>query len=158
MSSGIAENRDHHIRGAVDDLRHIGEIRGAIDIAAQLHDAAHAVEIATAGGAQMCQNVQCAQPRRLAPFLQIDTGAELADMAAFAVPLADLPGDKDEIAGHHERHVIGHRRGRFGQYDRQFLEPRLDLSAHRRCLHCHRATRLYRGPGRRRKTVLLAQG
>src|SRR3954463_12450577 len=82
----------------------------------------------------MCQDVQRAQPCRLAALVDADPGAELADVAALAVPLTDLPSDKDEVAGDSVRHVIGHWRGRFRQLDPELRQPRLDFSAHRRCL------------------------
>src|SRR5258708_911722 len=69
--------------------------------------------------------------RRVLTVGDADRGAELADKAAFAVPLADLAGDEDEAAGNRERPVIGHRCGGLRQLDAELLEPRLDLSAHR---------------------------
>ena len=90
VAPDVAEHLDHQIGSAVDDLRHVGELGRAVDEAAQLHDAAHPVEIAAAGDAQMGNDVERAQPRRVAAVGDGDAGAELADMAALAVPLADL--------------------------------------------------------------------
>ena len=56
-------------------------------------------------------------------------------MAALAVPLADLAGDEHEVARHRERDVIRQGRGRLRQLDAEFLEPRVDPSAHAVSLH-----------------------
>ena len=50
---GIAEHRDHQIGGAVDHLRHLGEVGRAVDEAAKAQDPLHPVEVAVAGGLQM---------------------------------------------------------------------------------------------------------
>src|SRR5204863_9359121 len=122
---------DHQIGGAVDHLRHVGEIGGAVDEAAEPQTAAYAVEIAAGRDLQVRDDVEGAETRRLLSVGDADRGAELADKAALAIPLADLAGDENEIARHRERHVIGEGRGRLRQFDAELLEPRLDLSAHR---------------------------
>src|SRR5262249_38187045 len=129
--SGVAEYLDHQVGGAVDDLRHIGEVGCAIDKAANPQATAYAVKIAAGGDAEMRDEVQRAETRGLLAVGDADAGAELPDKAPFAVPLADLPGDEDLIAGEGERHVIGQGRRRLRQFDAKLTEPRFDLSAHR---------------------------
>src|SRR6266568_1798419 len=99
MTAEIAEHRDHQIRGAVDHLGHVGELPGAVDKPADPQTSAHAVEIAAAGDAQMGEDVERAELCRLTAVGDADPGAELALKAELAVPLADLAGDEDEIAG-----------------------------------------------------------
>src|SRR5229473_8419508 len=53
MAAAIAEHRDHQVGGAVDHLRHVGELRGAVDKSAEAQAPRHAVEIAAAGNPQM---------------------------------------------------------------------------------------------------------
>src|SRR5437764_5854914 len=55
---GIAEDLDHDIGGAVDDLRHAAELRRAVDEAAEPQHAADAVEIAAGCGARLRQHVE----------------------------------------------------------------------------------------------------
>src|SRR5438094_6780269 len=131
MTAGIAEHLDHQIGGAVDHRRHVGESGGAVDEAAEPQTAAHAVEIAAGRDLQVRDDVEGAETRRLLSVGDADRGAELADKAALAIPLADLAGDENEIARHRERHVIGKGCGRLRQFDAELLEPRLDVSAHR---------------------------
>src|SRR5712691_12783817 len=144
MAAAIAKHCDHQVGGAVDHLRHVGELRGAVDKPADSQAAAHAVEIAAAGDPQMRQDVERAEPRCLPPVGDADSGAELPDKAKLAIPLADLTRDEDEIAGNRERNVIRHRRCRLRQFDAELVEPRLDLSAHRLPLHRLDPTRLRR--------------
>src|SRR5712692_5763104 len=53
MAPDIAEQFDHQVGGAVDYLRHVGELRRAVDKPAEPQNAADPVEIATAGDAQL---------------------------------------------------------------------------------------------------------
>ena len=41
-----------------------------------------------------------------------------------------LARDEQQVAGPHEGHVIGQRRHRFGQFDADLRQPRLDPSGH----------------------------
>src|SRR5205085_10770523 len=134
--AGIAKHLDHQIGGAVDHLRHVGELGRAVDKPAEPQTAADAVEIAAGGDLQMRDDVERTEPRRLLPLGDADAGAELADKAPLAIPLADLPGDKDEVAGDCERNVVRQRSGWLGQFDAELLEPRFDRSAHRLPLRC----------------------
>src|SRR5712691_2283929 len=61
MAAAIAEHRDHQVGGAVDHLRHVGELRGAVDKPADPQTAAHAVEIAAASDPQMGEDVERAK-------------------------------------------------------------------------------------------------
>src|SRR2546421_2613064 len=65
MTAGIAEHLDHQIGGAVDHLRHVGEIGGAVDEAAEPQTAAYAVEIAAGRDLQVRDDVEGAETRRL---------------------------------------------------------------------------------------------
>src|SRR3954454_13368957 len=95
VPDGIAEHLDHQVGSAVDHLRHVGEVGRAIDESAKPQATAHPVEIAATGDAQLGEDVEGAEPRRLAPFVNGDAAAELPDMAALAVPDAELPGYED---------------------------------------------------------------
>ena len=88
------------------------------------------VEIAAAGSFRLRDHIHRAKPcRRLAVFeRQI-----LAHNAHIFQPIGrnrHLPGDENQIAAHHIRHITRNRSGRGGQYDVQFLEARIDLSGH----------------------------
>src|SRR5206468_4149680 len=132
MTAGIAEHLDHQIGGAVDHLRHVGEIGGAVDEPAEPQTAAYAVEIAAGRDLQVRDDVEGAETRRLLSVGDADRGAELASKAALAIPLADLAGDENEIARHRERHVIGEGRGRLRQFDAETLgEAKIGFTADR---------------------------
>src|SRR5207302_11426297 len=113
-----------------------GEHGRAIDNPAEPQTAAYAVEIAAGRDAQMRNDVESTKTRRLLSISDADAGAELANKAPLAIPLADLPGDEDEVPGDRERNVVGQRSGWLGQFDAELLEPRFDLSAHRPPLRC----------------------
>src|SRR5665213_166797 len=131
MLAGIAEYLDHQIGGAVDDLRHLGELGGAVDEPAEAKHPLHLVEVAAAGDPQMRQDVEGAEPGGLLPIGDADPGAELADEFGLAVAHADLARHDHEIARAGERYIIRDRRGHRRQLDAELDETRLDPSAHR---------------------------
>src|SRR6185312_15288442 len=96
MAPGIAEHLDHQVGGAVDDLRLLGEARHGVDEAAEPDDTQDAVEIAVERASRLGEEVQAAEPRRRLAVLEAHLGAELADIAPLAVPLADLAGDEKQ--------------------------------------------------------------
>jgi hypothetical protein len=64
MPPGIAQRLDQEIGGAVDHLGLVGEIGGGVDEAGQLDDPFQPVEIAAAGGLDLRQQADRADPRR----------------------------------------------------------------------------------------------
>src|SRR5258708_14991641 len=88
MAARVAQHLNHQVGGAVGDLRLLGEVGHAIDEGAQPHAAQDAVEIAAECGFCLGQDIEPAQPRCFLSVLEADLAAELAQEAAFTVPLA----------------------------------------------------------------------
>src|SRR5690348_18237729 len=110
MASGIAEDLDHDIGGAIGDLRLLREVVGAMDEGTEPDAARDPVKIAIQGSFRMRKNVEGAELRRFLSVLEGNLAAELADKSQLAVPLTDLSGDEKEIAAAHEGHVVRDRR------------------------------------------------
>ena len=77
---GLAQHGDHQVRGTVDHLGVVGEIRRAGDEAAEPQAGGDPIEIA-AGGLDLGQDVDRAQPGRGLAVLEADAAAELALVA-----------------------------------------------------------------------------
>src|SRR4029077_6432386 len=99
-------------------------------------------EIAAAGGLEVGEDVERANPRRLLAIRYADLTAELADIFCLAAPEGDLARHHDDIAADRIGHVVCHRRGRLRQFDTEFPKPRVDFPAHcprlplpRRCIN-----------------------
>ena len=130
MAAGIAEDLDHEIRGSVDDLGMLAEIRHRVDVTADLEATHHAIEIAVAGRFDLGDDVEAAYPGRGLRVRQFDDIADLADMRELAVHDGHLAGDPDVIAALYPGHVIGQRGYRVGNDDAQFHESRFNLAGH----------------------------
>src|SRR5579885_116926 len=130
MATCVAEHLDEEVGAAVDDVRLLHEIGRAVDEAVEAQAAADAVEIAERRP-RLRQKVEAAKPCCALPVCEGEAGAELADVAALTVPLADLTGDEQHVARTHEGHVVGQRYRRAGQFDFQLLQPCFDLASHR---------------------------
>ena len=57
MPAGISEDLDHQIRGAVDDLGMVAELRSRIHEAGKLDAPYDAIEVTVAGRFQPCEQV-----------------------------------------------------------------------------------------------------
>src|SRR5690348_15248365 len=136
MAAEITENVDHQIGGAIDDLRLLREIRGAVDEATEPDATQEAIEIPVERAFGDGEQVEAAEPRRFLALLERDLLAELPEESPLAIPLADLARDEEKIAAAHERHVVRERRRRLRQLDPEFLQSVLDASRHRRLRHC----------------------
>ncbi len=124
VSAVRLEDHGDEIGRAVDHLRQLIEIRGAIDIAAEPHRP-HPGEIANRG-VRLGQHIQRRETRcRLAPH-QRDAMAELALVGRFdhAAGNRQLAGDEQQIADARKTNVIGHRRRRGRQLETQRFKPR----------------------------------
>ena len=91
MLSFLSQHLDNEIRGTVDDLGMVGEIGRRVHKADDLHATLHLVEIAAAGIAHLCQDIECAQPRSLGSLFGGEVLANLTLIADLAV-LAASPG------------------------------------------------------------------
>ena len=109
--------------------------RRGIDEAAEPDHAGDLVEIAERR-LELCQQIDRAGARGGLAVLDRHVVAELAggDQLAFVVE-AELARDHQEIAGAHERHVIGDRRGRRRQCDAEIGEFLFNGSRHGLLLH-----------------------
>ena len=86
-----------------------------------------------AGGLEVHQDVDEAKPRGLLALLDGQRLADLAGDRDLAVGRRHLAADHHQVAGAHERHVVGDRRHRRGQGDAEFLKFRLNPASHCHC-------------------------
>ncbi len=133
MLALVAEDLADQVGDAVDDLGLLGEVRRRVDEAAELDHPGHPVEVAAEGLLDLGDDVDAAEPGRGLAVLDAEVAADLADVLELAALDRHLPGDEDEVAGHHIGHVVGHRRRRLRQLDSQFLQTRVDLTSHVPC-------------------------
>src|SRR5436305_15258387 len=109
----------------------VDELRRRIHESRDANALNHPVEIASSGDAQVSEQVQGTQARRLPPFVDAEVPAHLADESTFAIPLAQLARQEDEIPGSNERHVVRARRARRGKLDPLISNARFDDTGHR---------------------------
>ena len=121
MPALFAEGRDHQVGSAVHHLRTVGISGDRIHEAAKPHDAHHLVEVADRDF-DLSEHVDGASARRFLAILDRYAAAELplGDELAFAIE-ADLAGHHKQIAGAHERDVVGNRSGRLFQDYAEFV-------------------------------------
>ena len=130
VPAGLAQHRHHQVRGTVDHLGMVGEMRRAGDEAAQAQAGDDALQIA-AGGLDLGQDVDGAQPCRRLAVLQADAAAELALVLERTRLHRQLAGDHEQVAAAAGRDVVGSRRRR-GRAARS----RAPASGRRRCPPC----------------------
>src|SRR5262249_60651398 len=94
----------------------------------------NAGETAAQAALGLRENVERAELRGLLSLLERDIAAELPNEPPLAVPLADLPGDEQEIAAACEWHIVRDRRRRLRQRQSQLLQSVFDLAGHARLL------------------------
>src|SRR6187551_2258326 len=102
-----AEQFVEQVRGAIDDRRHVGKIRRAVDHAEQADDAPHAIEIAELllDGRK---NRHGGDARGLFTLFDRHIGAELTGAAKFHVRMMRaVSRHKDDIANAHAAPPVG---------------------------------------------------
>ena len=87
MPACIAEHAHEYIGAAVDDFGLIAKAGCGIDEAAQFDNPGNTVEIAARRGFDPGDQIEAAEPRRLAALLDREVGANLPQIGAFAIPL-----------------------------------------------------------------------
>jgi hypothetical protein len=97
MGPGRAQDVEHQLRGAVSDLRLLGELAGAGDVDSELDQPRHRVKAAS-GGLQLGQYIHRACSGGLLPGHQVHLGTEPALRDELPVPGGDLPGGVDGVA------------------------------------------------------------
>src|SRR5256885_1768402 len=86
----------------------------------------HPVQISVERDARLRDQVEGAQPGRLAAVLEAELAAHLADEAALAVPLGELPGEEDQVPRPDERKVVGAGYARRRKLDSLLADPGVD--------------------------------
>src|SRR6266508_1342445 len=128
MPAAIAEHRDEEIGTAVDHFRLLAEFRRGVDHAQELDDALDAIEVAQFGLHDGDQ-AQAGLAGVLVALLLREVATDLADRQRMAGQTGALAGEIEQVAGAHGVDVIGHRRGRLGELDAEFLQPLFGLHA-----------------------------
>src|SRR5213593_2390684 len=121
LADGLAEDLDHQVGEAVDDLGLIAEPLGRIDHAEDLDDAAdlvEAAEIRAHGGQQGEAHLAC----DLITLLDREILADLTLRRRLAVAHGTVTGDEQEIARSHGADVVRHRARRLREREVLFLE------------------------------------
>src|SRR5213593_4861298 len=123
LADGLAEDLDHQVGEAVDDLGLIAEPLGRIDHAEHLDHAAdlvEAAEIRAHGG----QQGEAHFARDLIALLDREILADLALRRRLAVPYGAVARDEEEITRPDGADVVGHRAAGLRERDVLFLESR----------------------------------
>ena len=124
MFAGGTEQGADEIGGAVDDLRDLTVVRGRVDEAADAQAAADPIERA-ANLLQGREQVQRADAGGRDARIEVMLDADLAAIEHRAVPFADLPGEKHEVAMPAVRQEMGDRRRHVGQFEAEVAETLL---------------------------------
>src|SRR5436305_3576184 len=127
---GVLEDLHQEVGGAVDHLGLCHEIRHGIDVAGDAHTAHDTVEIPVQLGPQQGHEIEGAQPGRLLPLIDSELTPELADEAALAVPLRELAGQVDQVAGAHRGDVVRPRLAGLRQLDPELFQALRDGAGH----------------------------
>ena len=88
------------------------------------------VEIAVRRSLRLGQEVEGAKPSRRLTVLDAQILSDAAGGLHFPVRQGNLARDDHQIAGDHIRQIVGNRCHRFGQFDTEFPQARLDYIAH----------------------------
>ena len=78
MAPGLAEQRDHQVRGAVDHLGYVEETLAGLHEAAELDHLADPTKIAVAGRGHLGDQVDRAQPRGSLAGGEVEIGPDHA--------------------------------------------------------------------------------
>src|ERR1700751_2862351 len=107
MAAFVAEYLHHQVRGAIHDLRPLGETRHRIDEPTKPRHAHHLVEI-TKRGFELRKEVDRACARRLLSVLNGYAAPQLAFCHQLAVEAeTNLAGNDKDVAGTREGHIVG---------------------------------------------------
>src|SRR5215475_12174856 len=124
----LAEDLDHEIGEAVDDLGLLAEALGRVDHAQHLDDALDLVEAAQ-HGARRAEEVDTDLAGDLVAILRGEIAPDLAARGRLAIDAARaMAGEEEQVAYADARHVVAPRLGRIGQGDAELLDPA--FSAH----------------------------
>ena len=96
MTAALAKHGEHQVRSTVHDFGHIRIARPRADETAETMATDHPVEIAIDRKPQCRQQIQRAQFRGFLTGGKVVHDADLTGKANFAVPLADLAGEKHQ--------------------------------------------------------------
>ena len=98
MAADVAENFNHQVGGAINNLRLLPEVRYTIDKAGEAHASNHAVKIAIQGRSNLGKNIESAQARRLLALLDCHIGTQFAGIDILAIEIGNLSGDEYQLA------------------------------------------------------------
>src|SRR5262250_2241928 len=124
----LAEDLDHEIGEAVDDLGLLAEALGRVDHAQHLDDALDLVETAQRG-ARRAEEIDADLARDLVAIFRGEIAPDLATRGRLALHAAGaVPGEEEQVAHAHGGHVVAAGLGRIGQGDAEVLDAA--FSAH----------------------------
>jgi hypothetical protein len=126
VASGLSQHLDEDVGCAIHHLRLIDEPVHRVHVPGDAHAAHHAVEIAVQSHAQLRQDVQSAEPRRLLAVLEVERPAELPDETPLAVPLTELTGHENQVSRPDEGNIVRPGLARLWEFDPELLQPLLD--------------------------------
>src|SRR5262249_29576841 len=171
----LAEDLDHEIGEAVDDLGLLAEALGRVDHAQHLDDALDLVEAAQ-HGARRAEEIDAHLARDLVAILRGEIAPDLAARRRLALDAAGaVPGEEEQVAHTDARDVVAAGLGRIGEGEAELLDAAFSthgdssLTAEVRVRSpdslialplrqgmVRRATRLRATPRRRRRTTVAS--
>src|SRR6185503_20567880 len=92
MAPRLAKDIHEQVGRSIHHLRLADEVGRRVHIAREPHSPNDSIQIPLYRDAQVCQEIQRAEPCRLLPLGNPELPAKLPDEAALAVPLRELPG------------------------------------------------------------------
>ncbi len=131
LADGLAEDLDHQVRKAVDDLGLIAEAFGRVD---HTEDFDHAFDLVKAAERDLGggEETQADLARDLIALLDGQVFAELPARGGHpALPQGAVPREKEQIASADRAHVVRHRCGRLGEHDVSLFQASFRAHARR---------------------------
>ncbi len=107
MLAAFSEYLEKQLRSPVHDRRHLGDLRRAIDETRDLRDLLDAIQVSVKRDTRLGQDIECAQARRFAAFLDSEFLADRAHVAHVALPLGDHAGDVERVADYGSAFDLG---------------------------------------------------
>src|SRR5262245_55985459 len=124
----LAEDLDHEIGEAVDDLGLLAEALSRVDHAEHLDDALDLVETAQ-HGARRTEEIAAHLARDLVAILRVEVATDLAARGRLALHAAGaVPGEEEQVAHAHGRYVVAAGLGGIGESEAELLDAA--FSAH----------------------------